>query len=67
MQRVVVNLCLASMEAGLLGVDGHVCEVQLTTAAFVRVQAKCSLILYTYNTVYCCRLYVSLRNTKYIY
>jgi hypothetical protein len=38
MQLVVVNLCLASMEAELLGIDRHVCEVQLTTACFVRSQ-----------------------------
>ncbi len=38
MQLVVVNLCLASMEAELLGIDRHVCEVQLTTTCFVRSQ-----------------------------
>ncbi len=40
MQRVVVNLCLASVEADLLGVNQHMCEVQLTTAAFIRAQAR---------------------------
>ncbi len=40
MQRVVANVCLASVEAELLGVDQHVCEVELVTAAFVRAQAR---------------------------
>jgi hypothetical protein len=45
LQRVLVNLCMASMEAELLGVDRHVCEVQLTTANFVRAQASYSHIM----------------------
>jgi hypothetical protein len=40
LQRVVANVCLASVEAELLGVNRHVCEVELATAAFVRAQAR---------------------------
>jgi hypothetical protein len=53
LQRVVANLCLASMEAELLGIDHHVCEVELATAAFVRAQvrhdAKLEASCYNYN------------------
>ncbi len=64
LQAVVVNLLLRGLDPGLMGLDGHVCEVQLVLRAFEGIQVFIShcpvlhslhfLYLHVLNCSYSC-------------
>jgi hypothetical protein len=37
-QAVMVNICIRNEETRLLGIDSHICEVQLVLKNFVKVR-----------------------------
>ncbi len=55
-QCVILNLCFELPEALRLGIEGHVCELQLTTRAFgaqAQVMLDPPILLFRVHTVYC--------------
>ena len=40
-QAVILNLCLDTSETRRLGIDGHICELQLTLEAFAKRAQVC--------------------------